>query len=311
MNIHPSSLCRAALYILPCLVVWSTDAGAQLTLSAGRCLTDDEVPAAERAPYEQPALNFVQLVVGDKLDQAYELFTDAAKTSASKESFISLARRLNEYVGTLGDLHVLHSYRMSQTTASIGSAQDQRVLCTTVAHGSTSKPDGWIAAAAKPIPLQAHVIVEGKARNASWDFVIWVTEDQAGWGVFRFDEVQATILDKSQQHIWGMAREQQGRGHDFNAFVLFHAALQLTDRGPAFQLGIQNAIQKDLASMSPPPHLSGKPPFIWTAGDRAFRILNVGPTGVGKTFDLVVWQQLAQWVTKIIWSGRTMLCWTS
>lgn len=280
--------------VLAFLLVWSTGARAQLSPSAGQCQTDDEAPAAQRAQYEQPALDFVRALLSDPA-KAYDFFTSDVKASTAKDRFVAGSKREAQFVSAVSDLHVLHSYRISLPAASTKSGQMQRVLCAAVAHGSTSKPDGSVAAAALPVPLQARVIVEGKAKNAAWDFVVWLVDGQPRWGVLRFDENQATILDKSAQDIWTMARAQQDHKHGFNAFVLFHAALQLADRGPAFQLGIQDAIEKDLASMSPPRELNGNPPFVWTAGNRSFRILNVAPTGVGSTFALVVRQQLTQW----------------
>jgi hypothetical protein len=63
--------------LLPLVVVTVSapiiDARAQspLTAVAGRCSTDDEVPAKERALYEKSAMRIVETLIGDKPEEAY------------------------------------------------------------------------------------------------------------------------------------------------------------------------------------------------------------------------------------------------
>ena len=95
--------------------------------------------------------------------------------------------------------------------------------------------------------------------------------------------------------MWDLARSEQQTKHDFNAAVLYQTASQLAYRGPNFQLGIYSEIQKEILKLQLPPELQGQPPFVWKFGGDEYKVLNVGPIGVGGKIYLMVTQEIAPW----------------
>jgi hypothetical protein len=282
-----------AATLLLALCVPADGANAQLSVATARCQTDDEVPARDRSVYEEPALSLVQEVLAGAAEKAYARFSNDAKAIVKLEGIAQLGRQIAENGLLRPDaVRVAHSYRV--TMSSTGSA-DQLLRCTAIARGSIARPEGWVAVRAKPVPLQAHVIVEGRAQNNLWNFAVWLIPERAQWQVQHVQATLATISDKSAQDFWTLAREESKRGRRFNAFILFGTAVQLAYRGPAFQLGIQPEIQKELAALQAPTTLQGKPPFIWKSQGKEFRVLSLGPIGFTDSFALRVRQQLATW----------------
>lgn len=58
--------------------------------------------------------------------------------------------------------------------------------------------------------------------------------------------------------------------------------MQLTNRGPHFQLGIQSKFAEGIKALEVPKEFFGKPPFILKSSNKSFKILSIGPTGVNK-----------------------------
>ncbi|HYM01863.1 MAG TPA: hypothetical protein VET85_02890 [Stellaceae bacterium] len=280
----------AAILALP-ISGASAQSVAQLDATAGRCLTDDEVPASERAPYETAAKRFVETVLGERPENAYAEFTEELRERISAEDFSRAVVQLIHGFRPLTELHVAHSYRESQ--ARLGSGR-VNVPCTALAHGSLSAPDGRVMIAASPAPLQAHVIIEGKAKNNRWAFVLWLFPDQPNWRIGGFYMTPITILDRTATDLWNLAREQKRRGHSLNSYLLYVSAAQLAFRGPNLQLGIQPEIVKEVSAGKTPPELEGKPPYDWKFGEATYHVLSVGPTGTAGVFDLEITYEVAQ-----------------
>ena len=81
---------------------------------------------------------------------------------------------------------------------------------------------------------------------------------------------------RSASDLWTQAREERGRGHAFNAAILFAAASELAFRGPNLQLGIWPEIQNEAKTLQLPAELQGRPPFTWRFGADAFRVDAIG-----------------------------------
>jgi hypothetical protein len=92
-----------------------------------------------------------------------------------------------------------------------------------------------------------------------------------------------------------MAEAEREKRHDFNAFILYTAALQLADRGPFLQLGIRPEIEKEIGEARRPDSLRGQPPFSWDFGPLTFKVLNVGPVGVGGKIYLLINHEIEPW----------------
>jgi len=250
------------------------------------CATDGEISVEDRATLDQAAMQFVQSLLGSNPTAAYSSFTADAKQTVSLENFTAMVQQGIQPMAPYTDLHVAHTYLAKVT----GGTQEQRVVC-----GNLSSPEGWVAVTAKPGPQQAHVIVESQTRNNTWAFVIWLLWEQGHWHVQYFQATIVAMVGKSAQDLLAMARTQQQRHHNFNASALYATALQLAGRGPNLQLGFEPDIQKEMTQLQVPREIQGQPPFTWQFGNSYFKVLTVGPIGVGGNIYLNIEQQVAQW----------------
>jgi hypothetical protein len=289
------TLATAVSFSLVTVMLSTPTVGAQaqslLNVTAGRCLTDDEVPANERDPYEKSAMGFVETLLGDKPEAAYSGLADELQGKLSPEDFVRGINQIVRPMRPFSDLHVEHSYRESQTTLGSGRSN---VLCTAVANGNVSTPEGRVVIAASPAPLQAHVVIEGTARNNRWAFVLWLFPGQPRWRISGFYILPITILDRTATDIWKLAREEQQRGHTLNSYILYASAAQLAYRGRDLQLGIEPEIMKEKAALTVPSELKGEPPFEWTFSNDNYHVISIGPIGVGGVFALRIVHNVTQ-----------------
>jgi hypothetical protein len=256
-----------------------------------RTLTDSEVPAAERALYERAAMQFVETLLADKPAEAHAQLVDELKEKVSVQQLKQLVDRMVLSLRPLSGLHVEHSFRVSQQT--IGRGQ-RRVLATLQAGGNTSTPEGRVSLNVSPIPLQAHVIIEASARNNRLGFILWLYSGEPNWRVAGVHILPVTVLNRSATDIWKLARQENQRGHALNAYVLYATATQLAFRGPNLQLGILEEIDSEMKRMAKPAEFDGNPPFEWKFGKDTYKVMTVGPIGVGGVFDLNIVHQVAQ-----------------
>jgi hypothetical protein len=250
------------------------------------CATDGEISADERATLDQTAMQFVQTILSSNPTAAYSNFTADAKQNVSLENVSAMIQQGIQPMAPYTNVHVVHTYLAKVT----GGTQEQRVVC-----GNLSSPEGWVTVTAKPGPQQGHVIVESQTRNNTWAFVIWLLQEQGHWHVQYFQVMIVEMVGKSAQDLLVMARTQQQRHHNFNACALYATALQLAGRGPNLQLGIQPEIQKEMAQLEVPREIQGQPPFTWQFGNAHFKVLTVGPIGVGGHIYLSIEQEVAHW----------------
>lgn len=278
-----------ALAMFPTLIV-GAQAQSLFNFTAGHCLTDDEVPTDERELYEKPAMQFVEALFGDK-SEAYSQLSDELRRKLSANDFVRAMNQIVGQVRPLANLHLEHSYRESQLTLGSGRSD---VPCSAVAHGDVNTPEGRVMIAVLPVPLQAHVIIEGKARNNRWAFVLWLFPHEPTWQIAGFHILPITILNRTATDIWNLARQEQQRGHSLNSYLLYVSAAQLAYRGPDLQLGIQSEILKEMSAVAAPPELKGEPPFEWKFSGDTYHVIFIGPIGVGDAFDLRIAHKVAQ-----------------
>jgi hypothetical protein len=251
------------------------------------CATDGEIPAKARDAVNQVAIQFVQNAVGPVPSVAYTAFSDEAKEITPSEQFVAGFQNQIKPMGPFKNLRVAHSYIAKLT----GGTHEQRVVC-----GNISSPEGWVAVNAKPGPAEAHIIAEAQTVNNTVVFALYLVVEQSSWRVQSVHFATAEMVGRSAGDLQKMAEAENRMGHDFNAFILYAAALQLTDRGPFFQLGIRPEIESALGALKRPGLLDGQPPFSWNFGTSTFRVLNVGPIGVGGKIYLSVDQEVESWV---------------
>ena len=209
-------------------------------------------------------MQFVEALLGDKLEEAYPQLAEALQAKLAAADFF---RSMNQSVRPFRPfdrLHIEHSYRVSQLGMGSGATA---VVCSQVSHGNVNSAEGRVMMAALPVPLQAHVIIEGTTKNNRWAFVLWLSPNQQSWRINAFHILPTTILDRKATDLWNLARQEGRRGHTFNSYLLYASAEQLAFRGPNLQLGIQPEIEKEMAARDMPSELMGKPPYEWKFPD--------------------------------------------
>lgn len=250
------------------------------------CLTDDEIPAADRSVVEAESRRFVQALFGPDPASAYDSFSSTAKKSVSRETFAAGVGPLIRSMESFSDLHVAHRYRVTVA----GGQGYEKVRC----RYRLGQPD-QVLVSAQAASIQAYVVLEARLRSNDWAAVVWLLREKGAWRVQHFQINIISMAGKSAEDLLDMARAQQQRRHDFNAFVLSAAALELAVRGPNFQLPIQPEIDKERAQLPTPPEFEGKPPFAWHYGDASFKVRRVGPVAVDGKIYLLIAQQIPPW----------------
>jgi hypothetical protein len=222
------------------------------------CAQDDEISPGDRSTINQAAIQFIQTAISNPAT-AYSSFTESAKETTSIDAFTSMIQ---------------------------GNLQPS---------GNFSTPEAWVAMTAKPGEDQAYVIVEGQTRNYTWDFVVWLGEENGSWHVHYFQFTIVAIAGKNVEELWTTARTEENRHHNFNAWVLYSRVLQMAGRGPHFQLGIYPEIKKEMTNLEVPLETQGQPPFNWQYGKSSFKVLNAAPVGVEGKLYLNITQEIANW----------------
>jgi hypothetical protein len=250
------------------------------------CLQDADISKDKKAEIDGVALGFVRTLLGPKPSDAFDSFSDEAKTKVSRPNIDALAKQMFASFAPQ-DLTVQHTYLVH----IIGQAP-KSVICGT----DLKKPDGWVAVATTNVPEQAHVLLLADLRNNKIAFEVWLVPSQNKWMVQSFFVNVATLADLDSVKLLEMAQEQHAKpGHEFDAFMLCAAARETSNRGPNFQLSITNAIMEEMAKISIPNGLQGSPPFIWKDGVETFKILKIGPLAIAGKLNVIIAQEVSPW----------------
>jgi hypothetical protein len=249
------------------------------------CLADGGIPKDQRAGAEAAALGFVQQILGGDPAEAYGRFTPETQAGLSATQFNQLAAAARESLDAVHSLKVSHTY----VVTGVGGGHDKRIACGGLAH-----PESLVIVATKPLPLQAHVVIEGSSANDGWAFVLWLVHGQ-DWQVQNVYLGTIGMVGKSAADLWHLARDQAKRRHLFNASLLYAAADGLAERGPDFELGIRPVLRREMARLKRPPALQDAPPVTWKLGTKSYRILLVAPVGVSGKLNLMINWETPPW----------------
>jgi hypothetical protein len=264
-------------------IIANRPAIAQLTLAS--CATDNEIPTDQRTALEQAGLSFVQALISFNAEAAYTLLSSGAQQAVPRDKLAVLIAQAIQPMAPFSNVRVMQVHLVRAVT----SASTARVIC-----GSLARPGDWVSVAVKPIPEQAHVLIDAQTRNNGWTFALWLTPEP-DWRVEYFHLTGSSMVGKTAHDIWDLARSEQQSKHNFNAAILYQTASQLAYRGPNFQLGISSEIQKEGSTLQLPRELQGQAPFVWKFGANEYKILNAGPIGVAGKIYLMVTQEVAPW----------------
>ena len=250
------------------------------------CKADEQIPTKDREAIGQVVLTFVQDAIGPNPSAAYALFTQDAKTTVPEGSFVDSFQNGIKPMGPFRDLRTVHTY-MAKVT---GGSQPQRVIC-----GNLSSSSTWVSVNVKPGPAEGYAVVEGQTVNNSAAFILWLIMQDDKWHVQYVQYAVTSMVGKSSEDLEKMAVAENEKHHNFNAFLLYATALQLSDRGPFFQLGIRQDIEDASQAAQRPAILQGQPPFGWNFEKSTFKVLNVGLIGVGGQVYLKIDHEIEQW----------------
>lgn len=261
--------------------LWSYWQGAYIA----SCLTNNDVSAREREPYEQASLRLAENMVRGNLNEVYSQTTAEAKKATTPAQLAALRQAYNQSMTTLVELRATHTYflrSLSQTGIN------RMILCPAAKSGTISRPEDKIFVAMKGGVQETHVIVEGDSNNSTWNFVFWLTLEDGAWRMQSLHFGPVVMFGKSASDYWAQAREQHDAGHRFNAAMLYSAAGGLAFRGPNFQLGIWREIATEARNLRLPAELEGTAPYLWKFGTDSFRVLAVRPFFAGGETDLTI-----------------------
>lgn len=246
----------AGLLVLAVFIGIPLPFGAVIRPSASSCKHNDEIAGGERSAVEAAALHFVKAVASTDPAAAWPTMSVEAQRTVSAEQLTMIGRQIAQSMGPSADLRIADTYLISV----LGPAT--QVIC-----GSLSSAEERVIVASVAAPKQGHVVIQATGRNNDWVFVLWLTSD-GDWRVHYFHFTVMSLVGRSAQDLWTLARTERSAGHGFNATVLYATAAQLAYRGPNLQLGILPEIQKEMAAADRPQLLQGADPVHLAAGRR-------------------------------------------
>lgn len=253
----------------------------------GSCAEDDHIPAAKRQLLNEAALRFVMTLTGENPGSAFDQLTSDAQRNAPREEIVKLAavmlRPFNPH-----NPAVRHSYFVELTGKGAG-----RVIC----GDKINVPLSRTVVAAADAPQQGHAIVTVDLVNDVLAVTCWLLPERGVWKVHSFSLNQATVGDKGPEQLREMAQAEVGRGHLFNATLLYAAALRTANRGGDLELGILTAINEDASLLEVPAELRGQPPYLWKGPAREFEVKQVGPIAIGGEINLMVDHVVPAWTS--------------
>jgi hypothetical protein len=243
---------------------------------AGICQRDEEIAPPTRAAIEAAAMTYVRTVLSADPASGYAMMTKEVQAASTPLKFTAAMMAVKAMQPT-GRLQVARSYFIQ----SAGSGPDARTVCGPLSDSQ------WVSLEIKPGREQAHVEIDGQARNNGLAFTLWLLPEQGDWRVESFHAAYSSIVGLTPEMLLKRAREESTLGHRFNATMLYAGAQATVDRGPAFQLGVRQDLQQDLRTFPLPPEFQGTPPFTWKMNGHAYSVSQVTIVGVDGKLGLI------------------------
>jgi hypothetical protein len=226
------------------------------------------------------AMAFARALLQPEPETAYSLMTDEAQTNTGRDRFIAQINAMVRNSGSFSAPQIEHTFLVQ----SLKIEPDTRVICGERANNA------WVSLEVKPGPWQAHVLISSATKNNGWSLTLWMAPDGQDWRVRLFHIGISSVVGITPEAMLARAREERDSGHAFNAAMLYTSIRAIIDRGPAFQLGLDQVVRGDMANLRLPPELAGKPPFTWDMQGVVYKVSQVSTIGVegklGLTFSL-------------------------
>jgi hypothetical protein len=263
------------------LINFGADDAPTTTAASAPCLADDAIAAETRSAADDAARAFYDKLLKNDAT-ARDALTEEAKKLVAPEVFEAMMRTIVSN-GPYNDLAVQHSYQ-----PSIAGAPG-RVTCAGNSEATS------VSLSTLPGTTQVHTLFTAKTRNNDWSLTTWMVEKDKTWRVHAFYVSMASIVGHTAPDILRMAEEQAGKGHAFNAYLLYAVARNLADRGPNIEQGLTSQINAALKRQEPPPELKGAPPFTWKLDGATFPVEFVALVGTDKKLGLTFLHRDPTW----------------
>lgn len=251
------------------------------------CGMDGDIDPMRRAVIESTATQFVQSVLSGDAGSAWDTMTPHGQTAITRDQFVANAV-LRIQPTQAHNLAVQHVFLIHVVGTPAPGA---RVVCGT----DVSDPTQSYRMAVVAAPEQAYVLLTGDGRTAGLVFTLWLLRDASGWRVNSFAFSVATLSSRTAVQLWQLAHDQHQHGHEFNATLLYYAAVQIANRGPDLELGFAPQIAQEQTQVTRPKELTGQPPFKFEGNGKQFSVLNIGATDADGRMYLAVTYEAAPW----------------
>jgi hypothetical protein len=251
------------------------------------CSQDGDIDPMRRAVIESTATQFVHSVLSGDAGSAWDSMTTRGQSTITRDQFVGNAA-LRIQPTQARNIAVQHAFLIYVVGTPAPGA---RVAC----GADVSDPVQSYRMAVVAAPEQAYVLLTADGRTAGLVFTLWLLRNGSAWKVNSFAFNVATLSGRSALQLWQVARDQHQHGHEFNATLLYFAAVQLAQRGPDFELGFAAQISQEQAQVTRPKELTGPPPFHFEGDGNNFSVLNIGATDLDGRMYLAVTYEAAPW----------------
>jgi hypothetical protein len=155
-----------------------------------------------------------------------------------------------------------------------------------------------VSVSAMPLVTQVHLVYSTKTQNNDFALTFWLLKNGAAWEVHSFHANPSATVGLSARDLVKKAKDQDAKGHRFNAHMLLVGATFLVNRGPNFHLGIAQEAQSALKAHEAPVDLKGELPFTWKFDGKAFTVERVQFIGGDNQLGLLIVHRDAGWDEK-------------
>jgi hypothetical protein len=235
------------------------DLSSQLASQTGFCAVDGETPQALRAEPEAFAKTFLDAALGFKPEDAYEQLYPGLKQVLSKGEFLKNLKPLRDEA-PISEPRLTHFYRI--ILRGEGAGKGGKAVC----FEDESKTARHVFLSQASTPEQVQLVYSANSTDYRWAVVLWMVNERSGWSVLGVSTAPEMVLGHSSEEFLRRGREEEAKGHGFNATLLYTEALSLLNRGQSMQLERQSDMLRELGGFRTAPELGGSPPYRWNWG---------------------------------------------
>lgn len=251
--------------------------------NAGVCLHNDEIDPEIRSLAQNAAKKFLDAVVAGDATAAHVRLTDVLRKQLPIEKFAETMKQFTTMSAGVSGPKLEHSYK----PRIFGTGGE--TIC------ATSGPDGHVVVKALPLKEQMHLVYTANSTNNEWTWTLWLVENDGPWEVRSFNFYISSLAGLRARDLLHRAKEQDAKGHSFNAHMLYVGAAFTANRGPDFTLGVKQEADEALERHTAPPEFAGTAPFRLIYSGRTFSVTQVRILGVDEKLALLLVHRDEAW----------------